>query len=265
MTDTSLRDRVVLVTGAAGDIGRAMARRFLAAGARVALVDRDAAGLADCLAGLADCLAGTAGAWPAGDARAITLLADIADEHAAQSAVATAVRRFGTLHVLVNNAARVTPQFPVGAIPVDEWRATLEVNLTGAWLMARAALPHLAAAGGGVVINIASQLGHVATPGRGAYSVSKAGLIALTRAIAIDHAAERIRAVSLSPGAVMTSRLTSRYGGEEAVNRELAPRHPIGRIGTPAEIAQVACFLAGDAAAFITGVDVLADGGYTAV
>jgi len=119
--------------------------------------------------------------------------------------------------------------------------------------------------GGGTIINIASQLAHVAMKGRAAYGASKAALIALTRGLAIDHAAEGIRAVSISPGSIMTRRLTDRYGSADAVNAKLALRHPIGRIGTAEEVAAAVTFLAGADASFITGTDVLVDGGYTAV
>lgn len=254
MSDTPLQDRIVIITGAAGDLGAAIAARFLRAGARLALMDLDEAQLrARCERelGVTD--------------RVLTMACDVSSPEQAQAAVDAVVRRFGALHILVNNAAAATPRRPVADTPLDEWRRAFEVNVTGAWLMAKHAIPHLRAAGGGVVLNIASQLGHVVAPGSGAYSASKAALLSLTRSIAVDYAADNIRAVSLSPGAVMTSRLTRRYGDEAAVSRALAGRHPIGRIGVPAEIAEAALYLAGDGASFATGSDLLVDGGYTAV
>ncbi len=131
--------------------------------------------------------------------------------------------------------------------------------------MARAVLKPMLAARSGVILNMASQLGHVGAAGRGAYGASKAALIALTRAIAVDYAAHGIRAVSLSPGAVMTSRLLRRYGSSQEAVRVLAPRYPAGRLGTVDEVAEAALFLVGDGAAFMTGTDMLVDGGYTAV
>ena len=102
------------------------------------------------------------------------------------------------------------------------------------------------------------------TPGRAAYSASKAGLLSLTRTLALDHATENIRAVSLSPGAVMTSRIIDQAGSEEAAEAAFAPLHPVGRVGRVEEMASVALFLVSDAAGFVTGADLLADGGYTA-
>ncbi len=255
MTARELDGRVALVTGAAGDIGLAIARRFVDAGARVALVDRDGAALRSRVA------------EAFGDApdAVLAIEADVADPERSRAAVDAALARFGALHLLVNNAAADTPRHPVADLPIDAWRAALDVNLTGAWLMARWAIPAMRAAGGGVVLNVASQLARVASPGRAAYSASKAGLLALTRSIAVDHAADGIRAVSLSPGAVMTGRLLRRYGDEAAVTRALAPRHPAGRIATPTEVADAALFLVGDRAGFVTGSDMLVDGGYTAV
>lgn len=250
----SLDSRVALITGAAGDLGFAMARRFVAAGARVALADISANDLhARCVhEGL-----------PAD--RFLVVEGDVASPDSSRAAVDAVAAHFGALHVLVNNAAVAVPGQPAADIPVDAWRRAMDVNVTGAWLMAKWAVPHLRAAGGGVILNIASQLGHVTTPGSAAYSATKAALISLTRTLAVDYAADGIRAVSLSPGAVMTSRLTRRYGDEAAVTRVLGPRHPAGRVATPAEIAGTALFLVSDGAAFITGTDVLADGGYTAV
>jgi NAD(P)-dependent dehydrogenase (short-subunit alcohol dehydrogenase family) len=241
---------VALVTGAAGDIGSAIAEQLIAHGARVALLDQDGAAVARRHGHLEGALA-----LPG---------CDISNEAAVEGAVSDTVGRFGTLSILVNNAATVTPKCPVAELPAADWRRALDVNLTGAWLLARACWPHMSRAGGGVVLNIASQLGHVASPGGGAYSVTKAGLIALARAIAVDGAALNIRGLSLSPGAVMTGRLTNRYGSPEAVNERLAPKYLAGEIGSPEDVAEAACFLL-SGGRFLNGCDLLLDGGYTAV
>lgn len=254
MNPAPLQDRVALITGAAGDLGAAIAARFLEAGARLALIDIDAAQLK----------ARRARELGASD-RVLVLACNVADPDQTRTAVDETVRHFGALNILVNNAATESVRTTVADVSVEEWRRTLDVNLTGAWLMAKWAIPHLRQAGGGVILNIASQLGHVTTAGSSAYSASKAALLSLTRSIAVDCAADNIRAVSLSPGAVMTGRLTRRYGTEDEVNRALAHKHPAGRIGRPRELAEAALYLVSDGASFVTGSDLLADGGYTAV
>jgi len=253
MTPLPLKDRLALVTGAAGDIGLAICDALLRSGAVVAAIDVQA----DALQSALDTLHA-----PPGRLQAWTC--DIADATAVADTVGRIVAASGAPAILVNNAARVTPGVPVGDLPESQWRATLDVNLTGAWLLSSAVLGPMRKAGRGVILNVASQLGIVAAPGRGAYGVSKAGLIALARAIAVDHAAEGIRALSLSPGAVLTQRVMARYGGAAEAEQALAHKYPLGRLGTPQEVAAAAAFLVSDAAGFFTGVDICADGGYTA-
>jgi NAD(P)-dependent dehydrogenase (short-subunit alcohol dehydrogenase family) len=198
------------------------------------------------------------------EGRAKSVLCDVADPRSARAAIDAAVSTFGALHVLVNNAAAETPRMTVDALELADWNRALEVNLTGAFLMSKFAVPHIAAAGGGSIIHVASQLGRVGAPGRAAYGVTKAGLIQLARIMALDHAAQNIRVNALSPGAVLTGRVVRSYGSPEAAERALIPNHPIGRLGTPAEIAAAALYLASDESAFMTGADLLIDGGYTA-
>ncbi|MGD9944879.1 MAG: SDR family NAD(P)-dependent oxidoreductase [Burkholderiaceae bacterium] len=247
-------DRTVLLTGAGGDIGAAIAHAFAIEGARVALLDLDDAALARTVEG-----------WPDGSAAPLAVRADVADAAQTQRAVDQVQRQWGPVAVLVNNAAAITAPAPVGELHEDDWRRALDANLTGAWLMTRACLPAMLQAGHGVIVNIASQLGQVALAGRGAYGVSKAGLLALTRATAVDYGGCGIRAVSLSPGAVVTGRLLTRYGDAAEADRALSHKYPLGRLGRAAEVAAAALFLASDAAGFITGNDLLVDGGYTAV
>lgn len=250
----TLHGKTVIVTGAAGGLGQAIAASCLLAGAQVALLDRDA-----------DMLLRSRQSLPDADSRTLALACDVADEAATRTAVEQIAAHWGGIYALVNNAAAVTPGCKVAELTPEQWRQALDVNLTGAWLMSKWAIPHMARAGSGVVLNIASQLGSVAAPGRGAYGASKAGLIALARAIAVDHAADGIRALSLSPGAVATSRLAARYGSAQAASDALAVKYPAGRLGTAEEVAQTAVFLISEAASFITGTDIRADGGYTAI
>lgn len=247
-----LEGRVALVTGAAGGIGRAIAARFLAEGARLALLDLDAARPGGVLPD--DAAAG----------RVLAIAADVAAPGAAEDAVARTLDAFGALDVLVNNAAAITPAFPIAELPVEEWHRALAANLTGAFLMARAALAPMRARRRGVIVSVASQLGHVAQRDRTTYAATKAGLIALSRGIATDHAEDGIRAVSVSPGAVMTARITRRFADAAATDAALGPAHLLGRVGRPEEIAAAVLFAASDAASFVTGTDILVDGGYTA-
>jgi NAD(P)-dependent dehydrogenase (short-subunit alcohol dehydrogenase family) len=157
---------------------------------------------------------------------------------------------------------------PVGLCPktsLADWERVVAVNLTGAFLLCRAALPPMIASGGGSVILIASQLGRVGSPGRAAYCATKGALIQLAKVMAIDHAAQNIRVNAISPGAVETERLIRRYGSFEAARAALASKHLPGRLGQPSEIAAAAVFLASDEASFVTGADLLVDGGYTAI
>jgi NAD(P)-dependent dehydrogenase (short-subunit alcohol dehydrogenase family) len=195
--------------------------------------------------------------------RILALDCDIAQEDAVRNAVAAATAAWGRLDLLVNNAATVTPSTPIGDLTLAQWREALDVNLTGSWLMTREALATMRRQRSGVVLNMSSQLGHVGSPGRGAYGATKAALHALTRAITVDHAHEGIRSVSLSPGAVLTGRLVQRYGGEQQAHDALAHKYPLERLGTVDEVAQAALFLLSPRAAFIAGSDVVADGGYT--
>lgn len=248
---TDLSGQVVVITGAAGDLGWAIASQCLEAGARVALVDLDAKALAE--RGEPD------------DPRLLRLQCDVADPAQTRQVVDAVLTRWSRLDVLVNNAAVVTPGDKIGDLAPAHWHQAMAINLTGAWLMSRWALAPMRKAGRGLVLNVASQLGSVAAPGRGAYGASKAGLIALARAIAVDHADEGIRALSLSPGAVLTSRVLRRYGDAAAATSALAGRYPAGRLGEVEEVARTALFLMGTGASFITGTDVRVDGGYTAI
>jgi len=183
----------------------------------------------------------------------------------ARAAVEAAVAGFGGLDILTYCAATNEPTASV--IDLDEawWNTTLAVNLTGAFLASKAALPALIARGGGSVIFIASQLGRVATPGRPAYCATKGALVQLAKAMAVDHARQNIRVNTISPGAVETRRMLHRYGTMEQARATHSPKHLLGRLAQPEEIAQAALFLASDASSFMTGTDLLVDGGYTAV
>jgi NAD(P)-dependent dehydrogenase (short-subunit alcohol dehydrogenase family) len=245
-----LAGRVVLVTGAGKGIGRAIARRFAAEGAKVACLDLDGAAADETVAGIG--------------ADALAVCGDVTDPAKAEAAVAATLAAFGKLQGLVNNAAAPSKDGTVATLALADWNREISVSLTGAFLMSKFAVPAIAAAGGGSVVHVASQFAHVAVAGSAAYCAAKAGLLNLARVMALDHAGEHIRVNTLSPGAVATHRLVDYHGSLAAAERELAPKHPIGRIGRPEEIAAAAAFLMSEDSSFMTGADLLVDGGYSA-
>ncbi len=249
-----LEGKAALISGAGGAICRAIAIAFAEAGAAVACVDIDAAAAAE-----------TARLVGAVGARAISQACDVARETDTKAAADAAHAAFGRLDILVSGAAPHDRGGPVHEISVAEWQQVIDINLTGAFLLSRATVPHMIAGGGGSIIFIASQLGRVGSAGRAAYCATKGALIQLAKVMAIDHAAQNIRVNALSPGAVETERTLRRYGSFEAANRTLGAKHLTQRLGRPSEITPAAVFLASDAASFVTGSDLLVDGGYTAI
>ncbi|PTE07013.1 SDR family NAD(P)-dependent oxidoreductase [Mesorhizobium helmanticense] len=243
-----LQGSVVLIAGAASGIGAAIARRCVSEGASVVCADHDLAAAQ----ALADGLGATAAACRC----------DVTDAGSASSAVDIAQQRFGRLDGLVHNAAAPSANATVVDLDEQSWRRELDVSLTGAFLMSKFAVPLIVAGGGGSVVFIGSQFGRVATAKAVAYCAAKAGLIHLAKAMAVDHAPDKVRVNSLSPGAVATARLLRRFPDFEAANAGLGSAHLLGRIAEPDEIAAAAAFLLSSDASFVTGSDMLVDGGY---
>jgi NAD(P)-dependent dehydrogenase (short-subunit alcohol dehydrogenase family) len=249
MTAKMLARKVAVVTGAGNGIGRAICLAFAQAGAKLACLDLDEAAAGETMA--------------ACSYDALALRCDVSSEADTKAAAAAVLERFGAIHVLVNAAATDDRNGTILDIDAQEWSRVFAVNVMGAFLMSRAVLPSMIANGGGSIIHIASQLGRVAAPARAAYCSSKGAVIQLARAMAVDHAGQNIRVNALSPGAVETRRLVLRFGDMQEARRVAGPKHLLNRLGQPEEIAQAALFLASDGASFMTGADMLVDGGYT--
>ena len=250
----TLDGKVALVVGAANGIGRATALAFAAAGARVTCADVEEPGAKTTAAEIEK----TGGA-------ALPARLDVTDGVSCRAVVTSTVQRFGGLDTLMYGAADHDAAATVLDMDEAAWERTLRINLTGAFLMAKAALPAMIARGGGSIILIASQLGHVGSAGRPAYCSTKGALIQLAKVLAIDHAAQGVRANTISPGAIETRRMLRRHKDMEEARRLMGPKHLLNRLGRPEEIARAAVYLASDASSFMTGSDLLVDGGYTAV
>ncbi|MBL8385167.1 MAG: SDR family oxidoreductase [Burkholderiales bacterium] len=247
-----LDGKVAIVTGGGGAICGAIARTYAAAGARVGVLDQDA-GQAQAVA--AD-IAQAGGS-------ALAVACDVSREDDVERAVAAVAGAFGPATVLVNGAAALDRTGTLLEIDLAEWNRVLAVNLTSAFLMSRAVLPGMIAAGGGSIIHIASSYARVGRPGRAAYCATKGALVQLAKVMAADHGAQNVRVNTLSPGGTATRRLLFRFGGEEGIAREVTPYHRLGRFARPDEMSGAALYLASDASSFMTGADLLVDGGFT--
>ena len=250
-----LAGKRAIVTGAGSGIGRAIALAFADEEAAVLCADIDADNAKETAA-----LIATAGG------RALPRTCDVSDAAAARRTLASAKREFGGLDILVNNAAFFATRMPLGKLDESLWARTMAVNLSGCYLMSRYAIPLMARGGGGSIVHVASAHGHVANFGQAAYCTSKGGLLMLSKGIAVDHTKDRIRSNTLSPGGIATQGMADLYGGdwERAETEWGEPMHVLGRNGREEEIAAGAVFLASDESSFMTGADLLIDGGYTA-
>jgi NAD(P)-dependent dehydrogenase (short-subunit alcohol dehydrogenase family) len=244
--------RVVLITGAARGIGQAIAAASARAGARLVLVDVDAAALGS-----------TAAALEAMGAEVDAHVEDLADPEVASRVVAAALSRFGGIDIVVNNAA-VAAYGAITALGPEAWDRVIATNLRAPFLLAGACFPVLAGRPGACIISIGSVHGRSTAPGNAPYVASKGGLIALTRALAVEGAPHGIRAFTVSPGAVDTPMLRENWGDDGAADHPLLRRIPLGRFAAPEEIAALVVTLASPAGSYVTGCDITVDGGLTA-
>ncbi|MQA78825.1 MAG: glucose 1-dehydrogenase [Streptosporangiales bacterium] len=249
MPSNEFTGRCAVVTGAGSGIGRACALRLAGAGAAVTLLDADGASAAK-----------TRGAIEEAGGTALDLTADVTDEAQVTRAVAEATDRIGPPRVLVN-AAGIVVRKALLETTLDEWRRVVDVNLTGYFVLLKRVVPAMAAAGGGAIVQVASIAGHVGY-GFPSYTAAKGGVLAITRQLAAELAPQRIRINSVSPGVVHTGLNRDTLATEEIRSATVAAT-PWGRIGEPDDIAAAVAYLASPAADYVTGTDLVVDGGMT--
>ena len=246
----SLENKSALVTGAGSGIGRAIAILYALQGASIVVSDINEKGGEETVAQI-----------KTGGGKAIFVKADTSKPDDSKALVDAAVKGFGGLHIAVNNAGIGGPISPVGDYPVDGWDKVISINLSGVFYGMRYQIPAMLASGGGCIVNMASILGKVGTRGSAAYTAAKHGVIGLTEAAALEYADKKIRINSIGPGYIDTPLLNML---DEATLKVLKGMHPMGRLGTAEEVAELALWLNSDKASFVTGSYYNVDGGYLA-
>jgi NAD(P)-dependent dehydrogenase (short-subunit alcohol dehydrogenase family) len=246
-----LQGRTAVITGASKGIGKAIAVALAAEGARVALVSRNRELLHEVTAEIG-ASGGMAYAFPA----------DVTSEEQVRGVERDVVAEFGKVNILVNNAG-INIRRPITEFTLDEWRLVMDTNVTAAFLMCRSFIPHMTGQGYGRILNMTSTMSWVSLPGRGAYSTSKAALLGITRAVALELAAEGITANGISAGPIGTEMNRPLMEDPER-NAQFLANVPLARWGKVEEVGQLALYLCSVDAAFITGTDILIDGGWCA-
>lgn len=244
--------KVAIITGAAAGIGENAARLFAKEGARLVLVDLQAEALSKVVEELEQ-----------NSTIVLDMVGDVSSPSICRSVIEKTMAQFGRLDILFNNAGIVQNGNLVECTE-EEWQRTIDVNLKSMYLLCRAAVPHMQRQGGGTIINMSSIAGSSGVANRGAYSVSKAGVIGLTKSLAIDFIKDGIRVNCICPATVDTPSLRQRIADSpdpEEARRAFVARQPMGRIGTPQEIAAMALFLASEDSRYMTGQAIVMDGG----
>lgn len=246
-----LDKKVALITGAGSGIGRAIACLYALEGAKVVVSDIDEKGGNE-----------TVRLILKEGGEAFFVLADTSKAHDHQKLVDETIRRYGALHIAVNNAGIGGPLAPVGEYPLEGWDKVIAINLTGVFLGMHFQIPKLMEFGGGSIVNISSILGMVASQNSPAYVAAKHGVVGLTKSAAVEYALKKIRVNSIGPGYIDTPLLTNTL--DQDTIDAVANLHPMGRLGKASEVAELALFLSSDKASFITGAYYNVDGGYLA-
>jgi len=247
----TLANRIAVVTGASRGIGKAIALEFAANSVSVVLVGRDEAKLAETLSETKRL-----------GAEANVFQADVTEENDVLALESDIRSRFGHVDILVNSAG-INLRKPLVEFTLEEWRRVIDTNLTSVFLMCRSIVPLMRGREYGRIINLSSTMGHVSLAGRSAYSASKAGLLGLTRALALELANDKITVVSISPGPFATE-LNAVLMENSELNAQILSKVPLNRWGDVRDIAKLTQFLCSPDASYITGTDILIDGGWTA-
>jgi NAD(P)-dependent dehydrogenase (short-subunit alcohol dehydrogenase family) len=252
---TRLAGKVALITGGGTGIGRAIALAFAREGAKVAVAGRRVEKVRE-----------VAEEIKAQGGEGLAIACDVSRGSDAQAAVRQVTERFGLLNVLVNNAGVLNLQ-TIEGITEEEWDRLMSINLKGPFLMSRAALPAFRKAGGGAIVNVGSILGLVAMRDRAAYTASKGGVTMLTKAMAMDHAHENVRVNCICPSIVETELVKGLFTANEqgeALRESRIATIPLGRMGRPTDVAELAVFLASEESSWLTGAAIPLDGGLSA-